>query len=363
MTKTELIQQMRNYLDEYGTEVLTDTAASASDPLGCAEYLDRAYSDFAKITRSFTESAKASAIAGRGIYGFAAFGIEELNKSSISAVASANNTYPFILIPGEPSGTQVQGHLILIEFENNKLGPQDFTAVNVTIEGTDYYAVPISEVLAFPAATACPPGWFIRRTTHARFATVTSITPSVAQSGGDFEWMHSAGVAAQSAGGRIFEPSFLSYDGRRLTRVLKPYQDKSRPGWRFEGTGTPSRWMRWSGNAVRVMPAPSANLADGLYLEGFSTPDTANWGLNDAPEIHESYQWLLAVRAAALFILRSPTDVNKQRAQPLVDLWAEQTAIARMEIHSEGDGAMILGRWSERPPSGLYELDDDIAVL
>lgn len=142
---------------------------------------------------------------------------------------------------------------------------------------------------------------------------------------------------------RIFDISYISYDGDPLTRINRGNLDRIDSKWRTAASGTPRYWLPWGDKKIRIYKPPSGTL--NLYLEGWETPaSTVFDGDSDTPPIDVTDHPIIAKYAAVLGTIRDVTDENQMRQNVLYKEVLAGWQAAYKRIHGIGDETIIFGR-------------------
>ena len=356
MTIADLIIEARHLVNSLGEAWLADATGTGFTALMA---LQRAYIRYAMETKCFRVPRALQTVIGQGIYSFAAFGSEAADTDSLSVLAAADNVDDFLLIAGQPVNTYVDGHYISVTIKNPNLEAVAELAWTYTIVGTLAGGLACTEVLTATAQTL-DPGKSQTMTSTRRFATVSSITPSGAQTAG---LEHSAGVGAQAAGARLFEVVAVTYDrdGTDPSVFDAPLTEARLPvNWRTLDNSTPTGFLRWGDRAIRVLAPPDAGCV--AEIDGYETPDLTSFAAEtDEPDMVIDDQELLAVYAAILLMIRDPSEENAIRGNVLYPRWQSGIVKAKGRMHS--GGSFMIGRNAGLSQRSPFVLDSEITMV
>jgi hypothetical protein len=344
MTRAEIIQYARFILNELGLDYLESSSATNFD-LGQAATM--AYNAYARATRCFPRRYQLDAVVDQAIYAYSAFGYTAADTDSISVLADASNTTAFTLVSGKPDTTYCDRHYVTVSLTNNTGGADTGNAATYTVVGYLAGGIPYTEALAFVVAddlTDVADGALVTKTTAKPLISVTSITPSAAQ---PTDWVHSAGIGAQSPGDRLIEVNTVFWDTesskRQLTRSTVDQMDKMSMVWRWSESGDPNYWLPAGERTISVWRPPST--ADLIYAEGDETPDPLLFDSDtDTPDIHEDDHQLLGIKTALLAIPRNIGQEAIARMQVFEQEWQVGCKRAYRRIHNSGNEVIIVGR-------------------
>jgi len=157
-------------------------------------------------------------------------------------------------------------------------------------------------------------------------------------------------VTYDGAGSRLFKLSLVAFDSKPLVCKSRPQMDtESANTWRWNSTGTPHNWIPWGERQIRLTPAP--NVASNIFIEGWETPDLADFAeAADEPLIEETDCLLIAMYAAAVPQLRDAQSELELASTIFGPRIIEGWKNARKRIHGSENTDIIFGRYSSVQP-------------
>lgn len=149
-----------------------------------------------------------------------------------------------------------------------------------------------------------------------------------------------ASVSALAA--RIFDITCVAYNSVQLIPATESYLDGLDPNWRWETDSTPVYWMKWGDGRIKLYPPPSGT--QDIYIEGFQTPDMADFNDDlDSPTIHVDDHRLIAVWAAMLVLTRGSESAMAERAPILMQMWQEGIDKAKARMTTLPEASLTTG--------------------
>jgi hypothetical protein len=359
------LAELRRWFYHYSNEVrIPDSSATQLD---VTDLLGQAYRMYARKTKCFRRDYALAATVDLATYAFEAFGQEAAATGSITVLEAANNTNALTLVSAQPAHTTIDRHYVTVSLKNNTGGQSSGNASTFTVVGTKHGGIAYTEVLTFATADLATKAnqAVVTKTTRKPFASMTSITPSAAQPA---NWQRSAGVAAQSAGTRLFEISLVAFDSKPLRFKSVSQMDAERGAanrsdtWRWTDSGQVLYWVPWEEQTFRLWRTPDA--ASSIYLEGWETPDADYFAEDtDTPDIDESDQLLIPMYAAMIPQLR---DAKSELKLSLTVFGPQVIAgwkAARKRIHGSVSESLVFGRYGGAGSVEKWWLPDSITNL
>ena len=312
MTRAEIGQLCRFYLNELGTDWFSDASTTDFDlTQALAMGLERYYRE----TRCSMVTYTLAATASQHTYEYYEFNPLLTVAGTLTAPTNAFTLTAHGLLEGD-----------IVHF--------DTADTNISI-GTRYFVKYVSSSV-FQIATTLG-GTAIVLTAHTN---------------------HCRKVAAE----RLFDLNCVAFDESRLERKNVAWLDACDSKWRFADNGTPRVWIPWGERKIRLYKPPSAT--SNIYIEGWETPNPRLFdGDADTPPIEESDHNLIAMYAAVVVTIRGSKDEMLVRQSALYPQLEAGWRRAYQRIHNTGDSTVIFGRGTNLPTNDWPPYSDTVTTL
>lgn len=346
-TRAEIREYMRWLLNQHANNTLLTSDTTMFD---LNKLVFQGYRKYAEVAKAFPVSYTQAAIAGIAEYHYAYFGAQAADSTYISTSARADNTTGFT-IAAQP--TQLSSITISIQNYGNTTQTGNDTTITVSGYGRGYRY--ITEDVTFDQTddlTDIPDSGIVTKTTAKKFQQITSIVPSAAQPAQALpavDWVHFAGLPAETPGERIFDLWHVEYDDSELIRASVHDLDRYLNTWRSADGGTPSHWLPWGAQTFRLWRTPTGT--DTIRIDGWETPDEGaiasdadTFDCDDADA-----EGVIALWGCILATVKFPNDENALRRSPFYEQYVDACKTAYRRIHNSGDGNVQLGKYAEAP--------------